>query len=1013
MGRSSERGRGAGGGAGDGGAAAGASAGAARGREPAGHRRRARGGGPRRGPARRPSPRSARPGRRAAVRRGSAGARPAGRVAAGAARPRRAAARPRRRVRGAGAARSGAARSGRPGAAPRPGVPAVAGGACPAAGASGARRAAGASGARRAAGASGRGGPAGGFGRAAGSGRLGSAAARRRAKPARPGPARGGTRPGGRRRPDGRAGSARRGGRRARPGRPAACAAPAAPARKVAAHRPGRGRSARGAYIRRSPGKRCPPTGTHSSVCARTHGGSGPQPGPCAHGGGVGSPQPRRASRGRGASHVDGGRPRPPSRGRGRVRRSSGVSQGGGARRAVVGRAPAEVDREARRRRSRRPARRGGRVRARGRRRYRAVAPRRGSRVPRPRGVADDGSRRSLTRGPSLRSAARRRAPTNPTVRSLRSLTEVTSSENVSPGGHRDRIVSSGPMRRGSRMEGNGVSPLAASVPRDPSAYVAFHIRTFAALSVAGFRRYATYRQATVAGSVHQCRVRIPQDATCCSRSSRAPAASTVAGYSREQLVTFVWAGQGILTVVWLWAWTDLADRIRTGDVVTDLLRPVDPVTSYLAADLGRAGHALLTRMIPPMVVGPLFFPAYLPQRWQTVPAVPALGGPRDAHLLRVPLPGQRERLLAARHPRTADPLDGRVRRPGRALLPGAVLPRLARGRDVGADAVPQPVPDAAGRARRARRGRRSRPGWSGSRRSGRPACCSPAGWSSAGPSASWWCRVAEAGAARALLGAVPRARPRPDVVPALVHRRPADQRERDRAGRVHGPGALHGHPHHRRLRPALGAGRQLPHRVRVRARRPAGGQHRADQDVRPHRAASTPSWSARSARCRSCCSWTCRSRKMSRGLFGLGVLRRRAGPGRHRTGRRPGSRWPCVAPLGGDRCSSAPSSWAPPRSRSGGPSPARSATRSRTAGGTSRRTRSMSTVDGSGTSSRTASASRSSPTTRRWRCSAAPTRSACRAGWAGRARWSRCRARRRRPRLARSASGNYRSTGS
>ena len=64
-----------------------------------------------------------------------------------------------------------------------------------------------------------------------------------------------------------------------------------------------------------------------------------------------------------------------------------------------------------------------------------------------------------------------------------------------------------------------------------------------------------------------------------------------------------------MLAVVWLWAWTDLADRIRTGDVVADLLRPVDPVTSYLAADLGRAGHALLTRLIPPMVVGPLFFP--------------------------------------------------------------------------------------------------------------------------------------------------------------------------------------------------------------------------------------------------------------------------------------------------------------------------------------------------------------------------------------------------------------------
>jgi hypothetical protein len=36
--------------------------------------------------------------------------------------------------------------------------------------------------------------------------------------------------------------------------------------------------------------------------------------------------------------------------------------------------------------------------------------------------------------------------------------------------------------------------------------------------------------------------------------------------------------------VVLLWAPPDLAERIRTGDVVTDLLRPIDPVWQLLAA---------------------------------------------------------------------------------------------------------------------------------------------------------------------------------------------------------------------------------------------------------------------------------------------------------------------------------------------------------------------------------------------------------------------------------------------
>nr|WP_229400320.1 ABC-2 family transporter protein [Micromonospora okii] len=99
-----------------------------------------------------------------------------------------------------------------------------------------------------------------------------------------------------------------------------------------------------------------------------------------------------------------------------------------------------------------------------------------------------------------------------------------------------------------------------------------------------------------------------------------AGAAGSAAGYDREQLATFVWAGQGLLAVVLFWGWTDLADRIRTGEVASDLLRPVHPVTSYLATDLGRAAWACLPRLLPPLAVGPIFFDVHLPTRWPTVP---------------------------------------------------------------------------------------------------------------------------------------------------------------------------------------------------------------------------------------------------------------------------------------------------------------------------------------------------------------------------------------------------------
>ncbi|GAA2666962.1 ABC transporter permease [Actinoplanes palleronii] len=144
-------------------------------------------------------------------------------------------------------------------------------------------------------------------------------------------------------------------------------------------------------------------------------------------------------------------------------------------------------------------------------------------------------------------------------------------------------------------------------------------VTTFGALVGSGFRRYTTYRQATIAGTFTnivfgylRCYVLL------------AVAAGTVGGrpggYAPDQLVTYVWLGQGLLSVVMLWGWAELAERIRTGDVAADLLRPVAPLTAYLAADLGRAAHGMLTRFIPPVVVGALCFPMRMPTRWQTVP---------------------------------------------------------------------------------------------------------------------------------------------------------------------------------------------------------------------------------------------------------------------------------------------------------------------------------------------------------------------------------------------------------
>jgi ABC-2 type transport system permease protein len=154
-----------------------------------------------------------------------------------------------------------------------------------------------------------------------------------------------------------------------------------------------------------------------------------------------------------------------------------------------------------------------------------------------------------------------------------------------------------------------------ASATRPPVAGV----RTIRALAGAGFRRYSTYRQATVASTFTnsvfgflRCYVLLAALA--------GTGVGVAGGYDARQIATYCWASQGLIGVVMLWGWNDLADRIRSGDVMADLLRPLHPVTSYLAADLGRAVYAALTRFAVPILVGAIFFDLYVPRRPLTYP---------------------------------------------------------------------------------------------------------------------------------------------------------------------------------------------------------------------------------------------------------------------------------------------------------------------------------------------------------------------------------------------------------
>jgi ABC-2 type transport system permease protein len=64
---------------------------------------------------------------------------------------------------------------------------------------------------------------------------------------------------------------------------------------------------------------------------------------------------------------------------------------------------------------------------------------------------------------------------------------------------------------------------------------------------------------------------------------------------------------------IYIWGWYEIAERIRSGDIVSDFQRPVDFQLYFLAQDLGRALYHALFRGIPPFLLGLLFFRLYLP----------------------------------------------------------------------------------------------------------------------------------------------------------------------------------------------------------------------------------------------------------------------------------------------------------------------------------------------------------------------------------------------------------------
>lgn len=135
--------------------------------------------------------------------------------------------------------------------------------------------------------------------------------------------------------------------------------------------------------------------------------------------------------------------------------------------------------------------------------------------------------------------------------------------------------------------------------------------RLYWEVAVRGYRRYATYRGATFAGVFTNTIFGFMRAYVLIALFTARPHAG---GYTVTDALTYTWLTQGAMMIVYLWGWNEIALLIRSGDIITQLQRPMDFQAYWLAQDLGRALYHAIFRGIPPFILGAIAFHLFLPR---------------------------------------------------------------------------------------------------------------------------------------------------------------------------------------------------------------------------------------------------------------------------------------------------------------------------------------------------------------------------------------------------------------
>ncbi|HEV3227264.1 MAG TPA: ABC-2 family transporter protein [Acidimicrobiales bacterium] len=124
------------------------------------------------------------------------------------------------------------------------------------------------------------------------------------------------------------------------------------------------------------------------------------------------------------------------------------------------------------------------------------------------------------------------------------------------------------------------------------------------------YRRQSTYRAATAAGVFTNTVFGFILAYVLLAVVRERP---VIGGFDAVDVVTFTFVMQGMLMVIGIFGSLEIAERVRSGDVVSDLYRPVDFQAFWLADAYGKSTFYAIFRGIPPFLVGALVFHLRLP----------------------------------------------------------------------------------------------------------------------------------------------------------------------------------------------------------------------------------------------------------------------------------------------------------------------------------------------------------------------------------------------------------------